>query len=1129
MAKALKAKTKIKVENQAISSGDCRQAIHWYTNWLAQEIESGHPANRGLFATNFESDDQLLLDTALTNLEGKGIKALVLSGNDLYKQADYLWDLALSQSKYGQPASSKLEAEIKDCQLLLLNNLDTPMSGQQLWYLYHYVLYPAAISEKPILISTPLGFEEFVMYGAGCDDFEYAGRRITWEKVISLLNATVMNLYHCKQLQKENLPAMLLPEYRFYRALQERHVNVTAQYDTKDYLTDFAIIDETARIKLDIECDFIHRFASTSEEKSLAVKQKIRDTKLIKDGWQVLRFSFKELAGSLDECVDAVEELCRNNNKKASVGRCISLPMLGVKINLPFPDNDEIAAISHSGGPAAIVGSAGTGKSICIAERIAFLLGQGVSAERILVLSYSLETIKAIKYAAEKIMPGQMLEKINFYCWHDFGMRILKENVSAIKRKLPLKIESNPQKILQKLIAKYIKELNPTSLELLGDLDEQTAQSLIAIYKANLVTAQMVKENAKNELDLLLSKVYLAYEDQMQKANKIDKEDMISLAAQLLGQEAEVRTRYENLFEHIIVDEFQDASAACDFLARVLAYPNDNIIFVGNDDETIYEGQGAAKRLLSETSIRLPNAQCYLLKRNWRSHPQMVRQLEHFVSQVIGRAGAPSRIEKTSISGWGEVTTQAIIGPYEFNEEARQCAWIIGQIEELLAQGRKPEDIAIICRSPEQVSKFEALLSPRGLFVSADSVDESLLPDEATDVLTFLKLVADPDGPKAKEQFERICQLRSRAIDAKLSATIAGFAETNNLSYLKALEIYSEIAADPFCTQLEQLVKRIRKLHEEKLAPADIINLLKRPQWLGDCYQSVKLQPGVVYEPLKVMTQMQDESRSFKTVADFVKNYAPVAGTQQTGQNRLTSLNLLTAKETKGREFQIVFLPYLMDGIFPDKDQPDRDEEERIFYVALSRAREIVYLSLAKKMNGQPYNVSPFLQDAGLDMILFDSPELAETTAIPIIVEAIPESDRVSIVEPKVIVAKSTNIFGLIQQPATEIVEEFAEMPAQKSKIDLSAAVRKARASQSKKQYCQNCQLAMEPNARFCGECGAVQNTTNDVQQRDIVEPQPASDNKQSGTQALGRRLCKECQSALEAGEKFCGTCGSQQ
>ncbi len=909
MAKAAKAKSRI--ENGAIASGDCRQAIHWYTNWLGQQAnKSGGvtptlASGRGLFASNFEEDDHLLLEAALANLESHGVKSLVIKGEQLYQQAEQIWKLSLEQSKYGQPAGSQLEADMKNCQLLVLSDLSTPVTAQQLWYFYHYVLYPRAVMGKPVLFSTLLGFDEFVMFGAGCDDFEYAGRRLTWEKVVWLLNATALNLHQSKLLQTEDLPVMLQPEYRLLRALQERHLNAVPQQVVGKHMLDLAISDQSARTKINIECDLVHTFSP---------QQKERDTVLIKEGWQVIRFSLKEITGDLEDCADAVEELCTGSAKKSTAGRCQNLSMLSYKVNLPVKDKELLSAITHPGGVAAIAGGAGTGKSTCLAQRIAFLVSQGVSPERILMISYSPETVQLIKGAADKLIAEPLVDRVNFYTWHDLGLRIIKEHVSAIKRKLPIKIESNPQKVLQKLIAKHSKELDATALELCGELDEAKAASMITLYKANLVSPQMAKEQAKSEAEKLLARVFASYEEQLQKSNKIDKDDMVYQAAQLLGQDIELRTYYEGLFEHVMVDEYQDATAACDLLARVLAFPNDNLILVGNEDEAMFASSGAAPGLLSETSIRLPETICYTLQKNWRSHPEITKHAEQFADYMAQLSNNSHRIEKKTISGWGATTAPAIIGPYTFADQAGEGNWIAGQIANLLAQGRKLDDIAVICRSAEQMSSLQEAFSQGGLIVSSVSPDAHLVPDESADVVAFLKLVVDPDGPKAREYFERICQLRSKTVAPKLSATIAGFAEANNLSYLKAVEIYSEAVADPICQDLEQLVKIIRAMHQNKLPPAQIINLLKRPQWLGGHYRSIKVMPGVKYEPLQTISEMHDEALSYRTVADFLKNYSPPKNLHRPFDADQSVLNLISPAGAKGREFQIVFVPGLSAG-----------------------------------------------------------------------------------------------------------------------------------------------------------------------------------------------------------------------
>ena len=928
------ARSKAKIENEAIASGDCRQAIHWYTNWLGQQASKGgvltpvSGSARGLFASNFEEDDQLLLEASLTNLEGHGVSSLVIQGDQLYQQADQIWNLALEHSRYGQPALTQLEVDMKNCQLLVLSNLATPASALQLWYFYHYVLYPRAAIGKPVLFSTLLGFDEFVMYGAGCDDFEYAGRRLTWEKVVWLLSVTTLNLSHSKMLQAENLPVMLQPEYRLFRALQDRHLNAVPQSIVGKQMLDFAITDQSARTKINIECDLTHSFSP---------QQKERDIALIKEGWQVLRFSYKEITGDLEGCADAVEEVCTGSTKKSTAGRCHNLSVSAYKVNLPVKDKEQLSAITHPGGPAAIAGGAGTGKSTCLAQRIAFLVSQGVSPERILMISYSPQTVQLIKSAVGKLIAEPLIERINFFTWHDLGLRIVKEHVSAIKRKLPLKIESNPQKVLQKLIAKHSKELDATALELCGELDETKAAAMISLYKANLVSPQLAKEQAKTEAEKLLARVYAGYEEQLQKSNKIDKDDMISLAAQLLGQDIELRTLYEGLFEHVMVDEYQDASAACDFLARILAFPNDNLILVGNEDEAMFASLGGVPGLLSETSIRLPEASCYTLPKNWRSHPEITQHAEQFADYMGQLSSASEHIDKKTISGWGITPAQAVFGPYTFPDQSTEGDWVADQIENLLAQGRRLDDIAVICRRDEQLSRLQEKFSQRGLIVSSIGPDPNLLPDESADVIAFLKLVVDPDGPKAREYFERICQLRSRTVAPKLSSTIASFAEANNLSYLKAVEIYSEAVADPICQDLEQLVKIIRAMHQNKLPPAQIINLLKRPQWLGGHYRSIKVMPGVKYEPLQAIGEMHDEAMSYRTVADFLKNYSPPSNLHHALDSDQAVLNLLSIAGAKGREFRIVFLPGLAEGIFPDPACPDPAEETRLFYICLTR------------------------------------------------------------------------------------------------------------------------------------------------------------------------------------------------
>jgi very-short-patch-repair endonuclease len=412
------------------------------------------------------------------------------------------------------------------------------------------------------VIATPLSFEEFVMYGAGCEDAEYGGRKITWEKVLWLLTATAIDLHQFRHQSAEAIPIMLMPEYALFKTLAKRGLEVKPQHVVGDYMLDLAIVDRQR--KLNVECDLFN--AETAAAQAAQAKRSIE---LVGGGWQVLRFTTTEILSNIGACADVVEDVWKHGQKKASVGRLVSGQASAPAPELPQDDEGQRQAIMHGGGPAAIAGGAGTGKTSCLLNRIAYLISQGASPERILLIGCTSETTRQLKEGLETVVERQIAQKVNVFSWHDLGLRMLKENISAIKRKPPLKNESNPQKIIQRLLAKYKKELDPATLELSGELDELTVASLISLYKANLITPKYVKDRARGAIDELVAKVYVAYEEHLQRSNRIDKDDMVSLTAQMLADLPEIRTRYQYQFDHVVVDDYQDASAACDLLARL--------------------------------------------------------------------------------------------------------------------------------------------------------------------------------------------------------------------------------------------------------------------------------------------------------------------------------------------------------------------------------------------------------------------------------------------------------------------------------------------------------------------------------------------------------------------------------
>lgn len=875
----------------------------------------------------------------------------MIAGETLFQQADFLFNETKDKVTFGRPLASKVELELSGNEIVIIDGLEAPEKPSHLWYLINYLLLPRAIAGKVSILTTPLAYQEFVRYGHACPDFDFCGRAVNWEKLVWLIEACTINQELFKLAREESVPPMLKAEYYLYMSLRDRGIDVTPQHVLGDYLLDLVIMDKDRR--LNIECDTL----SALSGHEINTKESKRDFVLLSDGWQILKFSASEILNNRGSCADAVEDIWRVGKKRSNCGRLMSGKVLPQTNELPA-DDIQRNAIIFGGGPLALVGGAGTGKTFCLAQRAAYLLSQGINPENILLLSYSLDTARLLKQSISKTVEKTEAQRLNVMSFHDLGMKILRENLPAIRRKPPLKLEPSPQKVVQKLLTKIRKEVDPVKLEMAGELDEFYVSAVINMYKAHLILPKQAREDAQGVSEEIIARIYQSYEDQLQKTNRIDKYDVNSLAVQILLDNPELRAKYQSAYEFVLVDEYQDLNFAQDMLVRILASPQDNIFVAGDEDETISENRNACPELLSDFSQRFPNARCIIMEQNWRCHPAIVEHAAFLLSHLERR-----KIKKDFVSAYGSAPSLAVLGPQACIDESEEVAWIAQQVKALVDAGRNASDIAILYRQNHYEALIEGELVGSGVPFRASFSDNSMLPDEVGDMLAFLKLVMDPDGPRAREAFERVCQIGTKEIDPKLSATIASFAGANNLSYLKAIEIYAEATADSSCKELEQLVRVIRAMNQDKLPPSESIGYLRRTRRLNDYYKGIKIPPGQIYEPLKKLGQLEDEARKFSSVAEFVQHVEERLGDDEENSED-QAVHLKSIYDVKGLEFPIVFLSGLADGILPPSNTSDLEEDRRQFYVAFTRAREAIYLSYPAFSANKDLGPSRFLVES---------------------------------------------------------------------------------------------------------------------------------------------------------------------
>jgi superfamily I DNA/RNA helicase/very-short-patch-repair endonuclease len=1040
-------------------------------------------------------------------VEKRGLGPLTVNGDVINRQAQLLWEQATKKSTFGKPFASKMELDIWGSDVVLLDTLEVPENYEQLWYLYNYVLYPRFLTGKPTVVTARHSFNEFIslthskLQGVSTSHSEIDADKLAW-----LMKASLVDCDDFAYQSSLELPPMLKPEVALYKALKEQGLEPKPQHVVGDLMLDFAVIE--GKNKLAIQCNgaaTVDAFKRRSQEMQI-------NNILFSQGWQILKFSSSEISHNLSQCVDAIEELFAGGTKKNAAGRWVVAQKHDAAEELPVDDDMQAQATASGGGPAIVTGGAGTGKTKCLLRRAAHLISQGVSPEKILILAQSTESLEVLKQKFETELGRQTSQRLSCFVFDDLGLRIIKEHLPLLQRKGPVKIDTAPYRTIARVLTKYRKDLDPLASQQTATIDEFVLVKRFALYKRQLISAQQVKAQAKTEVESLIASVFQGYEDELRKANRIDAEDRVALAAQLLLGQPRLKEQYQAQYEFVLVDEYQDITPAQDILLRVFAGPSDNFMLAGEVDEALEQSEGGCPDLLISISLRIPQTRCFRLEKNWRLDSSTIRSALRVTARLADwndyKLGTSTKIG----------TTASIIQvPVKLSDENAEAEWVVQQCRKLIAGGRDAGQIAVLYQEPRYGSLLEEAIAAAGIRCKSPSTGSDLVPDEAQDMLSFLKLVVDPDGPRTKDAFEKICQLCMKEADPKLSGIIAAFAAQNNLSYLKAVEIYSEATADKSCRELEQLVRMIRRLHQDKLPPAEVISLITRAYRLNQYYQSVRVPQGTNYEPLRKLKRLEESAYKFNSLEEFVRYQESLKdGTNSDGNAQ--PLSILTISGGKGQEFPVVFVTGMIDGILPARAAENMDEQRKLVYVALTRASEKLFLSYPEKINGAPVTPSPFLIDAGLIQAdpyakLQKTPAPAATTkpaTAPVATAA-----AAALATPVVPIATPVQpAASNLVLPAAAIPTPTPSKPAQDNIAPIPHVQYKSRAENIVQTQCANCKMPLEPEARFCGECGSA------------TAPAPTQPTQPIQPKAT-MPACRTCGTLPEEGARFCGQCGT--
>ena len=602
-------------------------------------------------------------------------------------------------------------------------------------------------------------------------------------------------------------------------------------------------------------------------------------------------------------------------------------------------------AVNYLDGPLLVMAGAGSGKTRVLTCRIANLLALGVSPWNILAITFTNKAANEMKSRAAKMI-GEQAQKVWLSTFHSFCARILRNDVetTGLRRQSFVIYDTSDSRAL---IRNIIKEFN---------LDETiynpaSVQGRISSAKNNLNDAAeffdnvMMSEDSK-EYDKNVAKIYRRYEKQMIENNAADFDDLLLLAVQMLKDFPDIRRKYQDRFQYILIDEYQDTNLAQYQLSKLLAAAHHNICVVGDADQSIYGFRGADIRNILSFEKDYPEAKVVMLEQNYRS----TKTILNAANAVI--ENNENRKPKTL---WTQNPTGDRITFFKTSNERDEAKRIIEEIKSLAEKDISYRDIALLYRINAQSRALEEAFLNSGIPYIIVGGLKFYERKEIKNIIAYLRVVCNPEDSIS---LQRIINVPKRG----LGLTTLG--KLNKVAETKGLPLFDVISDDRLLAQaslmsrarknLREFTHAINEFIERKTQftlPELVLYILNASGYISELQNDPTPENAARVENLGEFVNVAKEfahDNPDGTLEDFLNHIALISDLDNLKAEK-NCVSLMTVHSAKGLEFPIVFITGFEDGLFPHSNsflnKDDLEEERRAAYVAITRAKKKLYLT----------------------------------------------------------------------------------------------------------------------------------------------------------------------------------------
>lgn len=617
---------------------------------------------------------------------------------------------------------------------------------------------------------------------------------------------------------------------------------------------------------------------------------------------------------------------------------------------LPGLNPNQKKAAEHGEGPLLVMAGAGSGKTRVLVHRIAHLYGRGEAPESFWVSTFTKKAATEMTRRLARLIGEPAVEKMTIGTFHSWAYAVLRTeylNLGHERAKFDI-LRDYPQKQMIKGLIGAKSRDYPEACEV--SLHWAAALSYIGRMKNDLIHPEDVAVDENSPKQASYQKVYEAYENHKNRKNLLDFDDLLMCTHDLLEDCPEILDKYRQQYKWFLVDEFQDTNHAQLAIMRMVSGLHGNVTVVGDDDQSIYRFRGAKPEYILNFKGLYRDATTIYLEENYRSCSKIVGLANQLIKNNRVRHGK-KLLPMLPPAGDPQLSI------YAHADEA--AADIVQQIKALLYSGAKGGDMAVLYRTNAQSRALEDVLVRASIPYSIIGSCGFYARREIRDMLAYLRFVIDPDD---REALSRIINVPTRYLGAKFLKRVY---ELSNITGRPAFDHILDPQLKPNQKKnAEMFYEKIAELSKLAVGPAKMISRLRQDfdydKWLisedGDAEDADSFR-------IENLDELERAAEQYETIPDFLAFVTKQQSQTKSKRPSPKKIQLMTLHAAKGLEFPVVFLIGLSEGLLPHKRADDIEEERRLCYVGITRAKRQLYLSGVRRHMGKTIEPSRFIEE----------------------------------------------------------------------------------------------------------------------------------------------------------------------